>query len=75
MFFMSTNKLSVKLKKLLNLLNISNIGKISLNQNILEYCDSIKYIELIVELEKVAKKKIGKIKIEKFSDIEKFLKK
>ena len=45
------------------------------NQNILEYCDSIKYIELIVELEKVAKKKIGKIKIEKFSDIEKFLKK
>lgn len=75
MFFMSTNKLSLKLKKLLNLLNISNIGKISLNQNILEYCDSIKYIELIVELEKVAKKKINKIKIEKFSDIEKFLKK
>tara|TARA_E500000178_G_C16790125_1_gene647607 strand:+ start:416 stop:643 length:228 start_codon:yes stop_codon:yes gene_type:complete len=75
MFFMSINKLSVKLKKLLNLLNIPNIDKISLNQNILNYCDSIKYIELIVELEKISKKKIGKIKIEKFSDIENFLKK
>ncbi len=72
---MSINKLSVKLKKLLNLLNIPNIDKISLNQNILNYCDSIKYIELIVELEKISKKKIGKIKIEKFSDIENFLKK
>ncbi len=75
MFFMSINKLSVKLKKLLNLLNIPNIDKISLNQNILNYCDSIKYIELIVELEKISKKRIGKIKIEKFSDIENFLKK
>ena len=75
MFFMSINKLSVKLKKLLNLVNIPNIDKISLNQNILNYCDSIKYIELIVELEKISKKKIGKIKIEKFSDIENFLKK
>tara|TARA_B100001057_G_scaffold492173_1_gene584005 strand:+ start:196 stop:414 length:219 start_codon:yes stop_codon:yes gene_type:complete len=72
---MSINKLSVKLKKLLNLLNIPNIDKISLNQNILNYCDSIKYIELIVELEKISKKRIGKIKIEKFSDIENFLKK
>jgi len=60
---------------LLNLLNIPNIDKISLNQNILNYCDSIKYIELIVELEKISKKRIGKIKIEKFSDIENFLKK
>ena len=75
MFFMSINKLSVKLKKLLNLLNIPNIDKINLNQNILNYCDSIKYIELIVELEKISKKRIGKIKIEKFSDIENFLKK
>ena len=46
-----------------------------MSDNILEYCDSIKYIELIVELEKLSKNKIGNTKLIKFKDIENFLNK
>ena len=58
---------------MLKILNIKNLNNMKLSSNILEFCDSIKYIELIVELEKMAKK-IGKKQIVKIRDIENFLK-
>ena len=67
--------MSPKLKKLIKLLNINPSKKIKMSDNILEYCDSIKYIELIVELEKLSKNKIGNTKLIKFKDIENFLNK
>ena len=54
---MSINKLSKKLLKLLKIINIKNSNNMKLSSNILEFCDSIKYIELIIELEKMEKKK------------------
>lgn len=72
---MFLNKMSPKLKKLIKLLNINPSKKIKMSDNILEYCDSIKYIELIVELEKLSKNKIGNTKLIKFKDIENFLNK
>lgn len=74
MYIMSINKLNKKSQKLLKILNIKNLNNMKLSSNILEFCDSIKYIELIVELEKMAKKKIGKKQIVKIRDIENFLK-
>jgi len=72
---MFLNKMGPKLKKLIKLLNINPSKKINMSDNILEYCDSIKYIELIVELEKLSKNKIGNTKLIKFKDIENFLNK
>lgn len=72
---MFLNKMGPKLKKLIKLLNINPSKKIKMSDNILEYCDSIKYIELIVELEKLSKNKIGNTKLIKFKDIENFLNK
>ena len=74
MYIMSINKLNKKSQKLLKNLNIKNLNNMKPSSNILEFCDSIKYIELIVELEKMAKKKIGKKQIVKIRDIENFLK-
>lgn len=71
---MSINKLSKKLQKLLSILNIKKSNDMKAGSNILEFCDSIKFIELIIELEKMTKKKIGNKKIVKIRDIENFLK-
>ena len=56
------------LKKTINF-NIKN--KNDLNKNILDYCDSLKFLELLIEIEKALNKKINNRNIKKFLDINK----
>ena len=56
-------------------LNISNFDKKTLKKSIFDYCDSIKYIELIIEIEKLLKKKIENTKLKKLEDINKLFNK
>ena len=71
--FMKIQKKTIKiLKKIINFdLKTEN----DLNKKILDYCDSLKFLEVLIETEKVLNKKITNKNIKKFSDINKlFLK-
>ena len=71
--FMKIQKKTIKiLKKVINFdLKTEN----DLNKKILDYCDSLKFLEVLIETEKVLNKKITNKNIKKFSDINKlFLK-
>ena len=59
-------KTSYIFKKLLKI-NLNN--KNFLNKKIFDMCDSIKFMELLVEIEKNSKKKISNKKIETVKDI------
>ena len=59
-------KTSYIFKKVLKI-NLNN--KNFLNKKIFDMCDSIKYMELLVEIEKNSKKKISNKKIETVKDI------
>ena len=63
----SINKKTINIfKKVLNI-NLNN--KNFLKKKILDICDSLKYMELLVEIEKNSKKKIGNKKIETIKDV------
>ena len=71
--FMKIQKKTIKiLKKIINFdLKTEN----DLNKKILDYCDSLKFLEVLIETEKVLNKKITNKNIKKFNDINKlFLK-
>ena len=59
-------KISYIFKKVLKI-NLNN--KNFLNKKIFDMCDSIKFMELLVEIEKNSKKKISNKKIETVKDI------
>ncbi len=64
---MKIHKNTVKiLKKVLNY-NLKN--EKDLNNNILDHCDSLKFLEILIETEKSLKKKIKNKNIKKFSDL------
>ena len=67
--FMKIQKKTIKiLKKIINFdLKTEN----DLNKKILDYCDSLKFLEILIETEKVLNKKINNKNIKKFSDINK----
>ena len=67
--FMKIQKKTIKiLKKIINFdLKTEN----DLNKKILDYCDSLKFLEILIETEKVLNKKITNKNIKKFSDINK----
>tara|TARA_B110000259_G_C13739290_1_gene291805 strand:+ start:205 stop:417 length:213 start_codon:yes stop_codon:yes gene_type:complete len=70
---MKIQKKTIKiLKKIINFdLKTEN----DLNKKILDYCDSLKFLEILIETEKALNKKITNKNIKKFSDINKlFLK-
>ncbi|MDB4081446.1 hypothetical protein N9500_00810 [Candidatus Pelagibacter sp.] len=55
-------------KKIINF-NIKSEN--DLNKNILDYCDSLKFLEILIETEKILNKKINNRNIKKFRDINK----
>ena len=66
-------KIHSKTKKVLKNLLRFNISKIQdLNVNLSKICDSLKYLELILLIEKESKRKILKTKIIKIKDINNF---
>ena len=52
-------------------INFSIKNENDLNKNILDYCDSLKFLELLIETEKTLNKKINNRNIKKFMDINK----
>ena len=64
-----------KVKILKKVINFDLKTENHLNTKILDCCDSLKFLEILIETEKVLKKKITNRNIQKFSDINKlFLK-
>ena len=61
-------KASKIITKILNL-NLKNDN--DLNKKILDHCDSLKFLEILIETEKVLNKKINNKNIKKFGDINK----
>ena len=63
-------KIHPKTTKILKkIINFSIRNKNDLNKNILDYCDSLKFLELLIEIEKKLNKKINNRNIKKFKDI------
>jgi acyl carrier protein len=63
-------KIHPKTTKILKkIINFSIRNKNDLNKNILDYCDSLKFLELLIEIEKNLNKKINNRNIKKFKDI------
>tara|TARA_B100001027_G_scaffold205596_2_gene168569 strand:- start:43 stop:255 length:213 start_codon:yes stop_codon:yes gene_type:complete len=56
-------------KILKKVLNYNLINEKDLNKNILDHCDSLKFLEILIETEKRLKKKIKNKDIKKFSDL------
>ena len=63
----SINKKTSNIFKKILKINLNN--KNFLNKKIFDMCDSIKFMELLVEIEKNSKKKISNKKIETVKDI------
>lgn len=65
-------KIHAKTKKILKkTINFNIKNENDLNKNILDYCDSLKFLELLIEIEKTLNKKINNRNIKKFIDINK----
>ena len=71
--FMKIQKKTIKIIK--KVINFDLKTENDLNKKILDYCDSLKFLEILIETEKALNKKITNKNIKKFSDINKlFLK-
>ena len=64
---MKIHKQTIKILK--KVLNFDLKSEKLLNKNILDYCDSLKFLEILIETEKTLKKKIINKSIKKFSDL------
>ena len=67
--FMKIQKKTVKILK--KVINFNLKTENDLNKKILDYCDSLKFLEILIETERVLNKKITNKNIKKFSDINK----
>jgi acyl carrier protein len=65
--FMKIHKQTIKILK--KVLNFDLKTEKLLNKNILDYCDSLKFLEILIEIEKTLKKKIVNKSIKKFADL------
>ena len=64
---MKIQKKTIKILK--KIINFDLKMEKDLNKNILDYCDSLKFLEILIETEKNLKKKIVNKSIKKFSDL------
>lgn len=64
---MKIHKQTIKILK--KVLNFDLKTEKLLNKNILDYCDSLKFLEILIEIEKTLKKKIVNKSIKKFADL------
>ena len=64
---MKIQKKTIKILK--KIINFDLKTEKDLNKNILDYCDSLKFLEILIETEKNLKKKIVNKSIKKFSDL------
>jgi acyl carrier protein len=64
---MKIHKKTIKILK--KVINFDLKTEKDLNKNILDYCDSLKFLEILIEIEKNLKKKIVNKSIKKFGDL------